>query len=82
MYNCMVYMIHGFNDLSWPQNLIYAKFLQFFANLTSPMDYTWPQDFKKVDCYGGSLVPMLAIIVHQNAKFLLNFKNFKNIAKN
>ena len=29
----------------------FANFLQFLANLTSPMDYTWPQDLKKVYFY-------------------------------
>ena len=30
-------------------------FLQFFANSTSPMEYTVLQDLKKVYCMGGSL---------------------------
>ena len=38
----------------------FANFLQFFANLTSLMDYTWPQDLKKVYCQGGSLEAKLA----------------------
>ena len=37
-----------------------ANFFQFFANLTSPLDYTLLKDLKKVYCWGGSLEARLA----------------------
>ena len=88
MYIVMVHFIVGICDLSWP--LMASKtekyhilvfflhiFFIFFANSTSPMDYTLIQDLKKVYYIGGSLVAnaMEAIIFHQiNPYLMYHFK--------